>query len=190
TRGGINWLGVFDRWCNDYGLAFVGLMECLAVGYFFRTARLREYINSVSEIHLGGWWELCIRLVTPLVLTALLGHQILTKELVGEGGDWRSIVAKIFFLGLLVGAFFLGRRKRLILIIASGVAAYLLFSIWLSTAASLTGALAVMILFGGLAICIGIAIRGKDVEHHEQAHGWPEEERFAHKPTGDAEDAD
>ncbi|MBL7133980.1 MAG: sodium-dependent transporter [Phycisphaerae bacterium] len=190
TRGGINWLGVFDRWCNDYGLAFVGLMECLAVGYFFRTARLREYINSVSEIHLGGWWELCIRLVTPLVLTALLGHQILTKELVGEGGDWRSIVAKIFFLGLLVGAFFLGRRKRLILIIASGVAAYLLFSIWLSTAASLTGALAVMILFGGLAICIGIAIRGKDVEHHEQAHGWPEEERFAHEPTGDAEDAD
>jgi len=153
-------------------------MECLAVGYFFRTARLREYINAVSEIHLGGWWELCIRLVTPVVLTVLLTGQILEKELTAEaGGDWRATVAKLFFFGLLVGAFILGRRKRLIAIIALGVAAYFLFSLWLSTAASLTGALALMILFGGLAICIGIAMRGKDVQHHEQAHGWPEEER-------------
>jgi len=183
TRGGLAWVGVFDRWCNNYGLAFVGLMECLAIGYFFRTARLREYINSVSEIHLGGWWELCIRLVTPLVLTVLLTGQILQKELTAETGDWRATVAKLFFFGLLVGAFVLGRRKRLIAIIASGVVAYFLFSAWLSTAASLTGALALMILLGGLAICIGIAVRGKDIEHHEQTHGWPEEERHLHPPA-------
>ena len=187
TRGGLAWLGVLDRWCNDYGLALVGLMECLAVGYFFRTARLREYINSVSEIHLGGWWELCIRLVTPLALTALLGHQILTKELVGGVSDWRETTAKVFFFGLLVLSFILGRRKRLIAIIASGVAAYLIFNIWLSTEAALTGALAVMILFGGLGICIAIALRGKDVEHHEQAHGWPEEERLIRSIPSDAE---
>jgi len=180
TRGGVAWLDVFDRWCNDYGLAFVGLMECLAVGYFFRTARLREFVNSVSEIHLGGWWELCIRLVTPLVLTALLGYQILTRELTGEAGDWRQTVAKIFFFALLVMAFVLGRRKRLIAIVAAGVIAYFIFACWLSTRAALTGALALMILFGGLGICIGIAIRGKDVEHHERAHGWPEEERSLH----------
>jgi len=201
TRGGLAWLGVFDRWCNDYGLAFVGLMECLAIGYFFRTARLREYINSVSEIHLGGWWELCIRLVTPLILTALLGHQILTKELVSGASHepvlfhalglevTRSVVAKVLFLGLLVGAFALGRRVWLILIIALGVLAFGVFRVWLTTSAALTGALAVMILFGGLAICIGIAMRGKDVEHHEQTHGWPEEERFAHKPAGTTDDA-
>jgi len=34
-----------------------------------------------------------------------------------------------------------------------------------------------MILLGGLAICIAIAMRGKDVEHHERTHGWPEEEK-------------
>jgi len=200
TRGGLGWLGVFDRWCNDYGLAFVGLMECLAIGYFFRTARLREYINSVSEIHLGGWWELCIRLVTPLALTALLGHQILTKELVGEAGDeaakvaflgltaHRATVAKVFFFGLLVAAFILGRRLWLIAIVAMGVVAYFLFSRWLSTAAALTGALAVMILLGGLAICIAIAMRGKDVEHHERTHGWPEEERTIHLSPRDGDE--
>ncbi len=200
TRGGLAWLGVFDRWCNDYGLAFVGLMECLAIGYFFRTARLREYINSVSEIHLGGWWELCIRLVTPLALTVLLGHQILTKELLpvaGEDADQiaflgmqvhRATVARVFFLGLLVAAFLLGRRKRLIAIVASGAVAYFLFSLWLSTEASLTAALAVMILLGGLAICIGIAARGKDVEHHERTHGWPEEERLLHVSGEDADE--
>jgi len=189
TRGGGAWLDVFNRWCSDYGLALVGLMECLAIGYFFRTERLREYINSVSEIHLGGWWELCIRLVTPLVLTALLTGQVLEKELTAEaGGDWRATVAKLFFFGLLVAAFLLGRRKRLIGIIASGVAAYFLFSLWLSTAAALTGALALMILLGGLAICIGIAMRGKDVQHHEQAHGWPEEERAIHLAPRDADE--
>jgi len=190
TRGGLPWLACFDRWCNDYGLAFVGLMECLAVGYFFRTARLREYINSVSEIHLGGWWELCIRLVTPLALTALLGHQILTRELMGEGSDWRQVTAKIFFFLLLVGALALGRRLRLIAIVMSGVAAFFVFSLWLSTPAALTGALAVMILFGGVAMCVGIAIRGKDVEHHEQTFGWPEDERRLHGPTHGPDDDD
>ncbi|HUS45687.1 MAG TPA: sodium-dependent transporter [Phycisphaerae bacterium] len=190
TRGGLAWVGVFDRWCSDYGLAFVGLVECLAIGYFFRTARLREYVNTVSEIHLGGWWELCIRLVTPVALTGLLGYQILTQELTGEGGDWRQGVAKIVFFGLLVLAFLLGRRKRLIAILGSGVVAYFIFEVWLSTAAALTGALALMILFGGLAICIGIALRGKDVEHHERTHGWPEEERRAHLPHAASEDED
>jgi len=188
TRGGLSWLACFDRWCNDYGLVFVGLMECLAVGYFFRTARLREYINSVSEIHLGGWWELCIRLVTPLALTALLGHQILTRELMGEAGDWRQATAKVFFFGLLVAAFVLGRRLWLIGIVASGVVAFFGFSVWLSTVAALTGALAVMILFGGLGMCIGIAARGKDVEHHEQTFGWPEDERRPHLPVHPADD--
>ena len=188
TRGGVAWLDVFDRWCNDYGLALVGLMECLAIGYFFRTARFREYVNSVSEVHLGGWWELCIRLITPLVLTVLLGHQILTRELAGGESDWRQTTARIFFFGLLVVAFALGRRKRLIAIVAAGAAAYFLFACWLGTEASLTGALAVMILFGGLGICIGIAARGKDVEHHERAHGWPEKEKHLQLGPGDADE--
>jgi NSS family neurotransmitter:Na+ symporter len=187
TRGGGAWIDVFNRWCNDYGLAFVGLMECLAIGYFFRTGRLRAFINSVSEIHLGGWWELCIRLVTPLVLIVLLGHQILTRELTGAARDWRLIVAMVVFAGVLVGAFALGRRWWQIVIVALGAAAFGVLRIWLSTEAALTGALAVTILFGGLAICIAIALRGKDVEHHEQAHGWPERERLEHLTA--AEDA-
>ncbi len=188
TRGGGAWIDVFNRWCNDYGLAFVGLMECLAIGYFFRTGRLREYINSVSEIHLGGWWELCIRLVTPLVLIVLLGHQILTRELTGAQKDWRLIVAMLVFFGVLVGAFALGRRWWQIAIVALGAVGFGIFRIWLSTEAALTGALALTILFGGLAICIAIAMRGKDVEHHEQAHGWPEEERLEHLTAADGDD--
>ncbi|MFH0911307.1 MAG: sodium-dependent transporter, partial [Planctomycetota bacterium] len=34
-RAGINWLDCFDHWANDYGLAIVGLLQCLIVGYFF-----------------------------------------------------------------------------------------------------------------------------------------------------------
>jgi TRAP-type C4-dicarboxylate transport system permease small subunit len=32
------------------------------------------------------------------------------------------------------------------------------------------------------------SLRGKDVEHHERTHGWPEEERLAHLPPDEDDD--
>jgi len=192
SRAGLGWLDLFDHWAN-YGLVTVGLIECLLVGYFFRTARLREFVNTVSEIHLGGWWELCIRLVAPLSLVVLLGSSLLKEVTEGIYGaaDWPdSMVQAGFwvFFGLFVVSFLMGRRWGLLCVVVGGIAFYFLFhfGLSLSTPASLAGALAMMILFGGLGVCIAIAIRGKDVEHHEQTHGWPErEKRLDLAPRGD-----
>ena len=226
TRAGGDWVDQFNAWA-DYGLVFVGLMECLVVGYFFRTARLEHYINEVSEIHLGGWWKLCIRLIVPLTLVVILAAALLEKieeqpaskpppaqaasaesapgavkatraeeAPTGQQEDdetkawleFAGYVSVAVFFGLFVMSFLLGRRWGLLCIVGLGLVSYCLFRIWLTRPASLAGALALMILLGGLGVCVAIAVRGKDVEHHERTHGWPEREKRPHLAPDDADD--
>ncbi|MGB2753996.1 MAG: sodium-dependent transporter [Phycisphaerae bacterium] len=193
TRGGLGWLDIWDHWC-EYAFVFVGLMQCLVVGHFFRTERLTHYINAVSEIHLGGWWVLCVRIVTPFALVAVLGAGLL-KELEDLYGTadwpaWLALSGPALFLAFFVTAFLLARRWHLLAIGLGGVASWALFryACGLGLAASALAAMALVILIGGLGICIAIARRGKDADHHERTHGWPEEERLHHPAPGD-EDA-
>ncbi|MHC5053986.1 MAG: sodium-dependent transporter [Planctomycetota bacterium] len=112
-RGGIAWLDLFDHWANDYGLAVVGLLQCMLVSYFFAGHRIRDFANDVSEIKLSGWWDLCIRVVTPVVLAYLLG-----SKLFGEFADpygagyplWMQWVARGVFVALFAGAFAITRH--------------------------------------------------------------------------------
>ena len=192
TRGGSGWLDIADHWAS-YGFVFVGLMQCLVVGYFFRTERLTHYINAVSEIHLGGWWELFIRILTPLSLIVFLSAGLLTEmtEKLYDGGEawprWMVRTGPGIFFAFFVVAFLLARQWHLIGILLGGVLAGLGFyyGLDLGLGASVLAAMALVILFGGLGICIRIAMKGKDVEHHERTHGWPEEERLGHPAPGD-----
>jgi NSS family neurotransmitter:Na+ symporter len=68
TGSGIYWLDIVDHWTNNYGLVVVGLLECLAIGWFYGTGKLKAYINEVSDFRLGWWWDVFIKWVTPLVL--------------------------------------------------------------------------------------------------------------------------
>jgi NSS family neurotransmitter:Na+ symporter len=194
TRAGLGWLDIADHWAS-YGFVFVGLMQCLVLGYFFRTERVTHFINAVSEIHLGGWWELCIRLVTPLSLIIFLGAGLLGEITDGLYGAadwprWMVLVGPGIFFAFFAVAFLLARSWHLLAVVAGGVVACLVFhyGFGLALAASVLAAMALVILFGGLAVCIAIAMRGKDVEHHERTHGWPEEERLAHLPPDEDDD--
>ena len=53
---------------NDYGLVVIGFLECIAIGWFYGTDKLRAYINEVSDFDIGIWWDIFIKWVTPLVL--------------------------------------------------------------------------------------------------------------------------
>ena len=113
TRGGIAWLDLVDHWANDYGLAMVGLLECLLIGYFFDIHRIRDFANDVSEIKLGGWWELCVKVITPVALVYLVGHQFM-KEFVDPYGAgypvWMQWATRGLFATLIAGALAITRR--------------------------------------------------------------------------------
>jgi len=68
TRSGYYWLDLLDYFMNNFGLVVVALLECVAIGYFYGTRKLREYVNSESEVSVGLWWDVMIMFVTPAML--------------------------------------------------------------------------------------------------------------------------
>ena len=68
SRGGLYWLDIVDHWINNYGLVSIGLAEVIVIGFIFGTKPFREYLNEVSEIKVGIWWDIMIKYVTPLML--------------------------------------------------------------------------------------------------------------------------
>ncbi|MCK4300389.1 MAG: sodium-dependent transporter, partial [Planctomycetes bacterium] len=93
-----------DKWMNCFGLAVVGLVECIIVGWLYKTGELRRWLNSVSEIRIGIWWEVCIKVVTPLVLIVTLVLNVIERLRVPYGkypqsallaGGWGVAIAVV-----------------------------------------------------------------------------------------------
>ena len=72
TQGGLNWLGTVDDFINGtWGIAFLGLLECVVLGWFYRVDNLRRHANERSDWKLGKWWNHSIRVFIPVVLGTL-----------------------------------------------------------------------------------------------------------------------
>jgi NSS family neurotransmitter:Na+ symporter len=72
SRGGLFWLEEIDGFINGpWGIALLGMAECVVLGWFFRLSRFRLHANERSDWKLGVWWDWNIRLVVPVVLSAL-----------------------------------------------------------------------------------------------------------------------
>jgi len=77
TQGGIHWLETMDGFANGtWGIAFLGLLECLVLGWLWRIGILRRHANSRSDWSLGSWWDYMIRLVIPVLLGTLFFWQL------------------------------------------------------------------------------------------------------------------
>jgi NSS family neurotransmitter:Na+ symporter len=86
TQGGLNWLGTIDGFANGtWGIAFLGLLECLVLGWLWRIGILRRHANSRSDWNLGRWWDYLIRIVIPALLGTLFFWQLF-DDLTAEGG--------------------------------------------------------------------------------------------------------
>jgi neurotransmitter:Na+ symporter, NSS family len=72
TSAGIYYLDITDHFITNYGLVIVGLLEALTVGWLYGADKLRKYINHVSEIEIGRWWDVMIKYVIPVGLIVLL----------------------------------------------------------------------------------------------------------------------
>lgn len=72
TQSGLNWLGAIDGFINGtWGIAFLGMLECFALGWFYRVERLRVHANERSDWKLGPWWNFAIRVFIPIILGTL-----------------------------------------------------------------------------------------------------------------------
>jgi SNF family Na+-dependent transporter len=178
TRSGLMWLDIVDNWMNNYGLPLVGLLECIAVGYFFHLDELKDYINEHSEIKVHNWLDAFIKVVTPAILVFLLASQFL-KDIQAPYEGYDQILSHSvtlagwgWFLFIICLALLLARSYvALGGVLATGVVFFALRAYlwgtsttpWAELAApAAMGAVAAVMLLGGLIVCIEIASR----KHH------------------------
>jgi len=85
-QGGLNWLGTIDAFVNGtWGIALLGLLQCLVLGWLYRINNLRNHANERSDWSLGKWWNVSIRVFIPIVLGTLFLWSLL-DDLTQEGG--------------------------------------------------------------------------------------------------------
>jgi NSS family neurotransmitter:Na+ symporter len=96
TQGGLNWLGAIDGFVNGtWGIAFLGMLECLLLGWLYRIENLRVHANERSDWYLGRWWNYAIRIFIPMVLGALFFWSLFNDVTAPEGflrtpaGQWK-----------------------------------------------------------------------------------------------------
>ncbi|MBU2063687.1 MAG: sodium-dependent transporter [Candidatus Omnitrophica bacterium] len=72
TQAGLYWLDIADHFLTQYGLVIAAVCECIVIGWVFKARKLREHINHFSDWKLHRWWDLSIKIITPLNLIGLL----------------------------------------------------------------------------------------------------------------------
>jgi NSS family neurotransmitter:Na+ symporter len=176
---GLMWLDIVDNWMSNYGLVLVGLLQCVAVGYFFRHHEIEEFVNDRSEIHLGGWFELFIKYITPGVLVFLLAKRFIGDMTATYGGYDLVLENAVTYAGwgvfvvLLAVALVLGRNWTKAIWLGSMLVVFGVFRLWFGAAAAAAadpsrasqaaamGAFGLVLLFGGFFTCLRLALRNK-----------------------------
>lgn len=107
TKGGLYWLDIVDHFVNNYGLAVVGLFECIVIGWIYGAQNLREYVNPISEIKIGVWWDIMIKYVTPIMLIWSIGNSMVKEFSKAYEGypQWALNIGWLVVIGAVVLGF-------------------------------------------------------------------------------------
>ncbi|WP_100400124.1 sodium-dependent transporter [Bacillus sp. FJAT-44742] len=69
TQGGLFFLDAADYFINQFGIAFIGLVQVVAIAWIMRKLNVfQDHANGISDIRLGLWWKVCLGVITPVVL--------------------------------------------------------------------------------------------------------------------------
>jgi NSS family neurotransmitter:Na+ symporter len=77
TSAGLTYLDTTDHFITYYGLVIAGLLETIAIGWFYGAEKLRAYINEVSDIKIGKWWTVFIKYIIPVCLLFFLVYNFI-----------------------------------------------------------------------------------------------------------------
>ena len=114
TKGGLYWLDIIDRSMSFYGLLITGALACLVVGWGFGAKKLREHLNTTSDIKVGAWFDWMIKVVVPAALLFVVVYGGFRNDLAKpyEGYPlWAASMIWVVLVGTLVIAFILQSVK-------------------------------------------------------------------------------
>ena len=82
TGAGLYWLDIVDRFMEHFGLIAVVLVECVVLGWFYKTKKLKGHLNKVSKSKIGNWWIWFIKIVLPIILLYLFATKFVHEIVV------------------------------------------------------------------------------------------------------------
>ncbi|MBN2584360.1 MAG: sodium-dependent transporter [Planctomycetes bacterium] len=158
----------------DYGMIGSALALCIVIGWFFGARKMRDYINSVSDIKIGGWWDAFIAVLAPLVLTIILVWSIFgnvtqpREKPYMEGVEvvlgWLPLYGSVVLAAVLMGIsnkHGSAPRAAMVKVLIWATLVFAGIYYYPKYPAVVMGAFASVFLYGGLGYCIYRARRAK-----------------------------
>ena len=70
TGAGLAFLDIVDYYANNINLVFIGIVETIAVGWFFKTGKILEEINkNTNKFKMPKWWFFAsVKVIAPVLL--------------------------------------------------------------------------------------------------------------------------
>ena len=93
SGAGLYWLDIIDHHINNFLLLLIGIAECIAVGWMFGTAPIREHLNLYARPKFGRWWDVMIRYFCPAIFI-LIGISFVISNIVTPymGFDYQYLI--------------------------------------------------------------------------------------------------
>ncbi|KAI0240679.1 Sodium- and chloride-dependent glycine transporter 1 [Lamellibrachia satsuma] len=106
TRGGMYVLQLMDSYCATYSVLIIALVESIALSWVYGYDRLAADIKLMIGVHIGWYWKVTWKFISPITLVTLLVFSIvkfqpnkyrgyefpLTAELMGCGLTLLSVI--------------------------------------------------------------------------------------------------
>lgn len=115
TGAGVHLLDIVDHFVGSYGIAVLGLLESIVLGWIYGTAQVREYVNVNSDFRVGFWWDFLVKYVTPVLLGYNIISNLITEFRKPYGGYPLSAIIVFGWavaLGMLAFALYLSARSE------------------------------------------------------------------------------
>ena len=101
TGAGLAFLDIVDYYANNINLVFIGILETIAAGWFFKTSKILDEINkNTKKFKMPGWWfYISLKVIAPILLIGFFGWNFYTLAFKNHGiygaGDGYSAAANV-----------------------------------------------------------------------------------------------
>lgn len=107
TGAGVHILDIVDHFTGNYGIALIGLVEVIVLGYVYKVEKMRPEVNEYSDFHIGKWWDILIKYITPVLLGYMTVQNILTEFKAPYGGH-PQLALNLFGWTIAIGILVIG----------------------------------------------------------------------------------
>ncbi len=107
TNGGLLLLDLVDHFANNIGIVAGGFVEILLMAWMLKKVpEVREYVNAISDFRISRWFDVCLLVITPVILAIILSTKVHTLLTEGYGGynltlGW-VMIAVLFIFGVII----------------------------------------------------------------------------------------